>query len=50
MYFPLSNAYGPSTSTKWTIGGEIPKAVPAGRYVLVVSGNGLSYDAAVFQR
>jgi hypothetical protein len=40
----------PPTANSWTVGGELPHPVPAGRYVLMVSGNGLTYDAAVFQK
>jgi hypothetical protein len=39
-----------SYPSKWTIGGELPQAIPAGRYVLEVWGNGMDYSAAVYQR
>jgi hypothetical protein len=48
MYFPMPT--NPGTPTKWTVDLKLPHAVPAGRYELMVLGNGLSYDATVFER
>jgi len=48
IYFPMPT--NPATANGWTVNLELPQAVPAGRYVLMVSGNGSTYDAAVFQR
>ena len=47
-YFPMPT--NPATANGWTLDLQLPRAVPAGRYVLMVSGDGSSYEAAVFQR